>query len=85
MRCGCPIDKTISTLQQIVIQVAEAENFNELQQLDQAPVCLFLTREMCKQFNSEMFHHLSSEVHEIVCTDEVDQTSSTKKMKQRDH
>ena len=40
---------------------------------------MFLTREMCKQFNSEMLHHLSSEVHEIVCTDEVDQTSSTKK------
>ena len=79
VRRGCPTDETISTLQQRVIQVAEAEKFNELQQLGQAPVCLFPTREMCKQFNSEMLHHLSSEVHEIVCTDEVDQTSSTKK------
>ena len=42
-------------------------------------MCLFPTREICKQFNSEMLHHLSSEVHEIVYTDVVDQTSSTKK------
>ena len=61
-----------------MIEAAEAENFNELQQLGRAPVCLFPTREMCKQFNSEILHHLSSEVHEIVCTDEVDQTLSTK-------
>ena len=54
-------------------------SFNELQQSGQAPVCLFPTREMCKQFNSEMLHHLSSEVHEIVCTDEVDQTVNEKK------
>ena len=72
MRRDCPTNETILILQQRVIQVAEAENFNELQQLDQALVCLFPTREMCKQYNSEMLHHLSSEVHEIVCTDEVD-------------
>ena len=54
------------TLQQRVIQEAEAEKFNELQQLGQEP------------FNSKMLHHLSSEVHKIVGTDEVDQTSSTK-------
>ena len=76
VRCGCRTDGTILTLQQRVIQVAEAEKFNELQQLGQALVCRFPTRKMCKQFNSEMLHHLSSEVHEIVCTNEVDQTSS---------
>ena len=79
VRRSCPTKETILTPQQRVIQVPEAEKFNELQQLGQAPVCLFPTREMCKQFNSEMLHHVSSEVHEIVCTDEVDQTSSTKK------
>ena len=76
MRRGCPTDETILTLQQRVIQVAEAEIFNKLQQLGQAPVCLFPTREMCKQFNSEMLHHLSSDVHEIVFV-------QTKKMEQK--
>ena len=75
----CPTDETILTLQQRVIQIAGAEKFNELQQLSQAPVCLFPTREMCIQLNSEMLHHLSSEVHEIVCRVEVDQILSTKK------
>ena len=79
VRRGCPTDETLSTLQQRVIQVSEAEKFIELQQLGQAPVCLFPTREMCKKFNNEMLHQLTSEVHEIVCTDEVDETSSTKK------
>ena len=73
VRRSCPPDETILTLQQRVIQVAKAEKFNELQQLGQAPVCLFPTREICKQFNSEMLHHFNSDVHEIVCTDEVDQ------------
>ena len=29
------------------------------------------------EINSEMLQELVSEVHEIVCTDEIDQTSST--------
>ena len=51
--------------------------------LGQAPVCLFPTREMCKTFNNEMLHLLTTEVHELLCTDEVDQTSSTKKWNEK--
>ena len=31
------------------------------------------------EFNHEMLQELASEVHEIMCTDEIDQTSSTQK------
>ena len=34
---------------------------------------------MCKQFNKEMLEKLGSELQELVCMDEVDQTSSTRK------
>ena len=74
VRRGCPTNETLSTLQQRVIQVSETEKFSELQQLGQAPVCLFPTREMCKQFNNEMLDQLATKIHEIECTDEVDQT-----------
>ena len=60
----------------------EAEKLNELQQSGQAQVCLFPSRAMCKTFNNEMLQQLTTEVHELVCTDEVDQTS-TKKMEQK--
>ena len=46
---GCPTDDTLSMLQQRVIKASEAEKFSELQQLGQAPDCLFPTREMCKK------------------------------------
>ena len=59
--------------------VSVADKFTELQQLGQAPVCLFPTRQMCKTFNNEMLQQLTTKVHELVCIDEVDQTSSTKK------
>ena len=79
VRHGCPTDTTTTTLEQRIINIPEAEKFSELQHLGQAPVCLFPTRQMCKTFNNEMLQQLSTKVHELVCTDEVDQTSSTKK------
>ena len=33
VRRGCPTDKTITTLEQCIIKVPEAEKFSELQQL----------------------------------------------------
>ena len=79
VRRGCPTDETVATLEQCVIDVPAAEKFSELQQFGQTPVCLFPTRDMCKTFNNEMLQQLTTEVHELVCTDEVDQTSSSKK------
>ena len=79
VRRGCPTDETICILEQRVIQVSVADKFNELSHSGHSPVCLFPTRKACKEFNSEMLQELASEVHEIVCTDGIDQTSSTRK------
>ena len=43
------------------------------------PVCLFPKRKACAAFNSEMLSSLPSKVHTFVCTDEVDETASTRK------
>ena len=53
-----------------------ADKFTELKLLDQAPV--FPTRQMCKTLNHEMMQQLTTKVQELVCTDEVDQTSTKK-------
>ena len=42
-------------------------------------MCLFPTRKACDDLNNEMVTRLTSEVHELVCTDEVDETASTRK------
>ena len=76
VRRGCPIDETISTLQQRVIDGLVTDKFNELSQSSQTPVCLFPTRKACQEFNNEMLLMLTSNVHKLVCTDE---TSSTRK------
>ena len=72
---------TLSTLQQRVIQVSVSDKFSELQESDQAPVCQFPTRKACDDLNTEMLTHLTSEVHELVCADEVDEVhvNGTKK------
>ena len=82
VRHGCPTDTTTTTLEQCIINIPEAEKFSELQHLGQAPVCLF-PRQMCKTFNNETLQQLSAKVHELVCTDEVDQISLTKKWNKR--
>ena len=79
VRRGCPTDETICCLEKRVVQVSVSDKFNELSQSGQSPVCLFPTRKACKEFNHEMLQELASEVHEIMCTDEIDQTSSTQK------
>ena len=72
VRRGCPTDETLCTLQQRVIQVSASDKFNELKESGQTPVCLFPTRKACDDLNNEMLTCLTSEVHELVCTDEVD-------------
>ena len=44
-----------------------------------SPMCLFPTRKQCDAVNVEMLQLLDSEVHELGCTDEVDETKSTNK------
>ena len=79
VRRGCPSDETLRTLEQRVIDVSVADKFDELQKSGHTPVCLFPTRKACNDFNTQMLSYLPSEVHELVCTDEVDETAGTHK------
>ena len=79
VRRGCPTDETLCALQQRVIQVSISDKFHELQESGQTPVCLLPTRKACCNINNEMLAQLASEVHELLCIDEVDETSGTLK------
>ena len=74
VRCGCQTAETIGTLQEWLIQGSIADKFIELRERGQSSVCLFPRRKACNDFNSEMLSRLTSEVHELPCTDEVDET-----------
>ena len=78
IRRGCPTDETLCALQQLVIQVSK---FHDLEESNQTPVCLLPTRKVCCDINNEMLAQLTSEVHEVLCIDEVDETSGTLKWK----
>ena len=79
VRRGCPTDETLCTLKKRVVEVSISDKFSELQKSGQTPVCLFPTRKACDDFNYEMLRQLTSEVHELLCTDEVDQTVTSRK------
>ena len=57
-----------------VIDGSVSDKFNELKSASQTPVCLFLTRKVCQEFNTEMLQMLASQVHKLVCTNQIDQT-----------
>ena len=79
VRRGCPTDETLHTLEQRVIDMPVADKFLELQKSGHTLVCLFPTRKACNEFNAQMLNYLPSGVHELVCTDEVDETAGTHK------
>ena len=79
VRRGCPTDETLSTLKQRVIQVSVVDKLNELKQAGQTPVCLFPTHKQCEELNSHMLKCLPSEIKVIKSTDDIDQTSTTRK------
>ena len=72
-------DVTLSTLKQRDIQVSVVDKLNELKEADQTPVCLFPTRKQCEELNSPMLKCLPSEIKVIKSTDDIDQTSTTRK------
>ena len=80
VRRGCPTQETVSVLNQRVIQVSVADKFFELQQSGKTPVCLFPKRKACDDLNAKMLHKNSSEVRDIYCTDEIDETAGNRKM-----
>ena len=79
VRCGFPTDETLQILNKKVIDMSLTDKFIDLQQSGQSPVYLFPTRKACCDFNMEMLSSLTSKIHELVCTDEVDETISIRK------
>ena len=79
VRRGCPTEETLCTLKQRVIEVSVSEKFSELHHSGQTPVCLFPMRKACDDFNAKMLRQVTSEVHDLMCTDEVDETACTRK------
>jgi hypothetical protein len=80
VRRGCPTKETVSVLKQRVIQVSVSDKFSELKQSGKAPVCLFPKRKACDYLNAQMLRNNASEVHDIYCTDEIDETAGNRKM-----
>ena len=54
VRRGCPTEETVRILKERVIQVSISDQFTELQQSGNTPVCLFPKRKACELFNAEM-------------------------------
>ena len=50
------------------------DKYVDLQQSEQSPVCLFPQRKTCDHLNNELLNHLTLQVHDLFCTDEVDET-----------
>ena len=80
VRRGCPTQDTFDVLKQRVIQVPISDKFSELQQSGKAPVCLFPKRKACDELNSVMLRKNASNLHEIYCTDEIDESAGNRKM-----
>jgi hypothetical protein len=75
VRCGCPSQKTIQALQARVITIPVVDKFHELLASKESPLCLFPTRKSCHEFNLQMLSKLETETRDIMCTDEVDETT----------
>ena len=76
VRQGCLAQNTVQALKDRVITTLVVDKLEELMSPGQSPLCLFPTCESCQDFNSEM-SKLGSEVKEIPCVDEVDETKGT--------
>ena len=70
----------MAILKQRVIQVPACDKFTELQQSGKAPVCLFPKRKACDYFNSQKLKKITHEVHQLYCSDEIDETAGNRKM-----
>ena len=78
VRRGCPTDETHTTHKQGVIQVSVIDKWNELKEAGQTPVCIYPTCKQCDRLKSKMLKCLPSKVKIIQCTDDIDQTSTSR-------
>ena len=52
------------------------DQFEALHQSGQSPMCLFPTHKSCEQFDNQMLARLESGTVEVLCSDEIDETST---------
>ena len=57
--------------------------FESLLGSNKSPLCVFLTRKACQEFNSHMLSRLDADITELPYIDEVDETASTYKWNKR--
>lgn len=69
-------NETISALISKVIKVSLVDKYDQVSKLGTPPVA---TIKECDDFNKAMLSQLYSQIHKILCTYEVDDSSSTTK------
>jgi len=62
-----------------VINGTVVDKYIKLCKNDSSPVCLFPTQKACQDFSQQMLSALDTELHKIVCVDEIDEISSSRK------
>ena len=83
VRRGCVSKTTIQALKDRVITTSVVDKFEELMVSSQSPLCLFPTRKLCQDFNTQMLSRLHGEIKDIPCIDEVDETRGKYKWNQK--
>ena len=53
--------------------------YSDLQLSGKTPICLFPTREQYDRVNEQMLQGLNTAIQQIACSDEIDETKSTRK------
>ena len=83
VRHGSPTPECLECLRKRVIDVSIVDKYMELSKDGSSPICLFPMRKACKDFNHQMLSALDSELHKVICIDEIDETSSSRKWSKR--
>ena len=76
MRRGAPTEKILETLRAQVTGTHISQLYSDL--YGKTSVCLFPTREQCDRVNEQMLQRLNTEIQQIACTGEIEETESTK-------
>ena len=68
-------DEAIQTLEQRVVSKPVFELYTELSS-EKPSICMFPVRQACNEFNDKVIANVTCEVHEIKCTDSIDETKA---------
>ena len=79
IRVGNVTDESVRILEEKVVDVPMFERYQELKDSGTLPVCMFATRKACAEFNDKALDSLSTEKHELLCVDDIDESSSKRK------